>query len=305
MKYKKFDIKNIFSRCWSNVYFLCLFYSFIYFFCLQMVDGYMSPLYIVYKSGYFNVTNETIQNIYVIFSNLTFTLIFYFILRKVYRQDKDKIKFYFTFSTIVALLYLMSINIFGNLDIIESNFRENFILTISWGVKSGSTGIMEEFFFRGLLLRHVLKNRVKDGLDKTKQIMFSVFIVSVIFGLFHLINLLHNSVGEVIPQMIYTFFWSLMFGLIYVLSNKSIVTISIFHFLLNFTGNLYGRTVKEEVADAAQMPVIEEVSIEIEEIFIEIIAGSIITFLYSVLPFIVSVFLYRKLKKKSNELDFS
>lgn len=91
-------------------------------------------------------------------------------------------------------------------------------------------GFAEEFLFRGLLqsifLRkyHALKHGVRT----------SILIPSLLFGLFHFINMTNNdNVLAVLVQVVFATFMGFIFGVLVLKTNK-IIPIAITHGLINF-----------------------------------------------------------------------
>jgi len=91
-------------------------------------------------------------------------------------------------------------------------------------------GFAEEFMFRGLLQSLFLKKYV----SRKNGIFLSVLIVALIFGSFHLINLVKNdNVMQVLVQVVYAIFIGFFFGVMVLKTNK-IIPIAITHGLINF-----------------------------------------------------------------------
>ncbi|MCZ4318383.1 CPBP family intramembrane metalloprotease [Aequorivita viscosa] len=92
-------------------------------------------------------------------------------------------------------------------------------------------GFAEEYLFRGLLQSLFLK---KYGLRKN-GILISILLSSVLFGLFHLLNLTRNdNVGQVLIQVIFAIFIGFFFGVM-VLKTNRLNPLAITHGLINFS----------------------------------------------------------------------
>lgn len=95
-------------------------------------------------------------------------------------------------------------------------------------IKCMSVGTLEEFFSRYLIFVYFL--------EKFKRYPTSVFLVSLIFALFHISNLIFGSgVYSFIIQIEIAFIIGLILQYIFLRTNNLIIVISI-HTLLNFLG---------------------------------------------------------------------
>jgi len=93
-----------------------------------------------------------------------------------------------------------------------------------------TVGFAEEFIFRGLLQSLFLKKYV----SRKNGILISTLIPAIIFGLFHLINLIKNdNVLVVLIQVVFAMFIGFFFGVLVLKTNK-IIPIAITHGLINF-----------------------------------------------------------------------
>lgn len=93
-----------------------------------------------------------------------------------------------------------------------------------------TVGFAEEFLFRGLLQSLFLKkySSHKNG------ILLGTLIPAIIFGLFHLINLINNDdVLAVLTQVVFASFIGFFFGVLVLKTNK-IIPVAVTHGLINF-----------------------------------------------------------------------
>ena len=110
-------------------------------------------------------------------------------------------------------------------------------------------GFAEEYLFRGLLQPLFLK---KFG-SRQNGIFLSILLTSVLFGVFHLINLVKNdNVGQVLVQVVFAMFIGFFFGVLLLKTNK-LIPIAITHGLINFFFSLAFlpglKTAQDETAD--------------------------------------------------------
>lgn len=137
-------------------------------------------------------------------------------------------------------------------------------------------GFAEEYLFRGLLQPLFLN---KYG-SRRNGIFISIFLTSVFFGVFHLLNLAKNdNVGQVLVQVIFAMFIGFFFGVLLLKTNK-LIPIAITHGLINFFFSLAFlpcfKTLNEEAKDTVSF-------------------APIILFLPL---FIIGLLIYKKLVKK-------
>ncbi len=87
--------------------------------------------------------------------------------------------------------------------------------------------IAEELFFRGFLLKTLLLPRIKPGL--------AIILVSLLFALFHLLNILNGtSLTTIFPQLLCAFCFSIWAGAVVCRKNSILIPL-IAHVLLNLT----------------------------------------------------------------------
>jgi hypothetical protein len=96
-------------------------------------------------------------------------------------------------------------------------------------------GLTEELFFRGILLPYIIL-KLKE---KKYFLLYSIIISSVIFGLFHFINLINNSstIVGVSHQVIFAFCIGCLFSGL-VLQTKNILIPALFHIIINFEASV-------------------------------------------------------------------
>ena len=137
-------------------------------------------------------------------------------------------------------------------------------------------GFAEEYLFRGLLQPLFLKKYA----SRKNGIFIGVFLTSLFFGGFHLINLARNDTfGQVLVQVVYAIFIGFFFGALLLKTNK-LIPIAITHGLINFFFSL------------AFLPGLNTA----EDEFIDTVSfAPIILFLPL---FISGLFIYKKLDKK-------
>ena len=116
---------------------------------------------------------------------------------------------------------------FGNLDLsrIGSIEQGKWLLLLFLAIETLLAGISEEFLCRGFLY-NIIFNRFKN-VKKT------VFISSFIFGIIHLINLIHQPIISTLVQVVYAFAFGVLFAAIYVRC-KNIWVVVLLHGFWNF-----------------------------------------------------------------------
>ncbi|MDR0299868.1 MAG: CPBP family intramembrane metalloprotease [Streptococcaceae bacterium] len=87
-------------------------------------------------------------------------------------------------------------------------------------------GFFEEYVFRGLILGGLIA--------RGKSIAFAIVVSSVLFGLLHGINVLHNNPMQVLLQMLYVIPMGILFALIYLKSNN-LLYVMITHAMVDFS----------------------------------------------------------------------
>lgn len=117
---------------------------------------------------------------------------------------------------IVLLLLIGGFNIIG---LFQQGIAENILNAF---VRALYVGIVEELIFRGYIF-----SAFEIKFDKYKAIIFS----SIVFGLFHLINLTHNPVMTVLLQVIYTTMFGIGFSILRVRTKSLLMPILIHSFI--------------------------------------------------------------------------
>ncbi|WP_396602249.1 lysostaphin resistance A-like protein [Algibacter sp. R77976] len=145
---------------------------------------------------------------------------------------KNGIKFINPKLLLIPLIYFIYIiirdfNIYSNLKILE---------LILLAMSSLLIGLAEEFFFRGILFPYFISFFKR----KKYSLFFSVLLSSIVFGLFHYLNLFQSSVSfiEITLQVVYAFFTGILFCAL-LLRTKSIIIPSLIHALIDFRGLTY------------------------------------------------------------------
>ncbi|MFT4575231.1 MAG: membrane protease YdiL (CAAX protease family) [Polaribacter sp.] len=136
-----------------------------------------------------------------------------------------------------------------------------------------TVGFAEEFLFRGLLQSFFLKKYLshKNGL------LISTLIPAIIFGLFHLINLMKNdNVPAVLIQAVFATFIGFFFGVLVLKTNK-IIPVAVTHGLINFFFSI------------AFLPSLK---------FVEEIGYSFAPIILTAPLFIIGLFVVKKIKKE-------
>ncbi|SEK31523.1 hypothetical protein SAMN04487910_0231 [Aquimarina amphilecti] len=112
-----------------------------------------------------------------------------------------------------------------------------------------SIGFAEELSLRGFLQSYLIKH-----LGSTKKnIILSVLISSLFFGLLHIINFDNGFYGE-LSQIIYATFIGVMFGTLLVVT-KRIYPLIIIHAIIDFVGDFetIGLPVKKTVSESGSL----------------------------------------------------
>ena len=139
-----------------------------------------------------------------------------------------KLGFFILFSGFIQFLIYLYLNM-------NTPFSINLFPIVGSIFYSFAIGFYEEIFMRGLLLQNLVKN-YKNGVYK------ALVISSLIFGLAHLINIIHAPLFDTIVQVIYSITAGLLFGAVFIKS-KNLLSLIILHSVFNlftyFTVNLY------------------------------------------------------------------
>lgn len=133
--------------------------------------------------------------------------------------------------------WLTTINviIFGliillNLFKVSSVFELPLLKIIGIGLAALTAAVCEEFLFRGILF-----NIFTLIFHKNKyNIFWTATVSSALFGLFHLINLVHQPLVSTIGQIIFTFALGLILSYLHIWTNGLSWCI-VLHFLVDFS----------------------------------------------------------------------
>lgn len=128
--------------------------------------------------------------------------------------------------------------------ILSGKYSADVSLILPLILRFTGTGLIEEGFFRGLILAVLLS---VWGINK-KGIYRSVIVSSILFGLVHLTNLLNILKGkdvmiETISQVFYATFLGILFAAIY-LRTKNLWIPVIIHALFDIADGLYAIAIK-------------------------------------------------------------
>lgn len=93
---------------------------------------------------------------------------------------------------------------------------------------SFAVGFYEEVFMRGL----ILQNLVENYKNHDNGIYKAVFISAIIFGLAHLINILHAPLFDTLVQVVYSITAGIIFGSIFI-KTKNLLSIILLHGIFN------------------------------------------------------------------------
>ena len=139
-----------------------------------------------------------------------------------------KLGFFILVSGFIQLLIYLYLNV-------NSHFCINWVSLVASVFYSFAIGFYEEVFMRGLLLGNLVKNY-------DKGVFKGLIISSLIFGLAHLVNLIHAPLFDTIVQVIYSITAGILFGAVFIKS-KNLLSLIILHGVFNlftyFTVNLY------------------------------------------------------------------
>lgn len=169
----------------------------------------------------------------LILQSITLVLLLYIVIKcgysnllKVRKGKKPVILIIFAFL-VAAINFPFYSLIAGKAEITDFTILPLFLLSCL------VTALEEEIFFRGLLYSFV-----KDKFSGRKnQIILSVVLSSLIFGLFHLFNLLSGNGGLVLLQVFYTFFLGCLLATLK--ESTGDIYIGLFvHALFNFCGGI-------------------------------------------------------------------
>ena len=174
--------------------------------------------------GTFNIGSNISQIISYLFSLLLITILVrnkecasYFGFCKIKKNIKIMYLIPMFFIPIINLIYLSTPDII---------ITQNIFMCIASGIY---IGIIEELIFRSFLFR-TIEERINYG--------WAIIISSIIFGLFHLVNLNSLPIQIVILQVIYATAIGSIFSIIFYIT-QSLFPCIIVHTLTNITGFIF------------------------------------------------------------------
>lgn len=127
------------------------------------------------------------------------------------------------------LIFLVVLNVLLMDDINTAILFPNILILFIYCI---SIGFAEELSIRGFLQSHLI-----HYLGNTKKnIIFSIFVAALFFGLIHLLNFDKGMYGEV-SQVFFAMFIGVMFGVVLVIT-KRIYPLIIVHAVVDFVGKL-------------------------------------------------------------------
>lgn len=195
------------------------------------------------ENGVFAYQTHTFLNIG---ANLVLILVSYYLIKqngltKIAGLEANKIEK--VYLLVFPLLYLVLLNVLVmddiNIDLLLPN-----ILILS--LHCISIGVAEELSIRGFLQSHLIN---QFGTSK-KNIMISVMVSALFFGLIHIMRFDKGIYGE-ISQICFATFIGVMFGFL-LLITKRIYPLIIIHAIVDFVAKLdkTGVPIKEKISES-------------------------------------------------------
>ncbi len=122
--------------------------------------------------------------------------------------------------------------VLGMLSVVSKDFTQTSFINVFLLLFACLTvGFAEEFLFRGVLQSFFLKSYV----NRKKGVFIGVCIPALVFGMFHLVNLINNdNTMVVLIQAVFATFIGFFFGALVLKTNK-IIPVAITHGLINFS----------------------------------------------------------------------
>jgi membrane protease YdiL (CAAX protease family) len=187
-------------------YFFSIIIFYVYYLLLTIISKVLLKKYIN-NDIYFDILN--LSTVYIIY---------YFTkpLKTVFRFNKNNFK---------LIIYITIFFIFFNITILMLLFKSYSTIELTSYTKISKIVIIpviEEIFFRGIMLKYLLDNCLTN---KTLNILISVFVTNICFVF------LHQSSDLLIILKLFTF--SSIVSLIYIITNKLIYCF-LYHILINF-----------------------------------------------------------------------
>ncbi len=132
-----------------------------------------------------------------------------------------KLGFFIILSGFIQFIIYLYVNNGNSINII-------WVSVFSSILYSFAVGFYEEVFMRGLILQNLVENY------KTKSNGFynAVFISAIVFGLAHLINILHAPLFDTLIQVVYSIAAGVIFGAVFI-KTRNLLSIILLHGIFN------------------------------------------------------------------------
>ena len=224
-----------------NPIFSCLGFSLVFGMIILLPVKYM----FLYVTGIDELTLKASYLIGFVQRFLGFCLCLYFIKKLDYTEA---LSFGFSWNwRVITLVWPAAVLIFFNMPydlILSGNYNPDVSLILPLILRFTGVGLIEEVFFRGLILSVLLS---VWGFSK-KGIYRSVIVSSIFFGLVHLVNLMNMLKGkdvmlETLSQVFYSTFLGIFFAAIH-LRTKNLWLAVIIHSLFDIADGLYAIVIK-------------------------------------------------------------
>lgn len=175
--------------------------------------------------------NQLIKSIILYIPLVLFGLLTTFLYHNSFRIFKELRKpIYILLGLIIAINNFPFISYFNhNSFFINPSFLGITLLIISLILST----FFEELIFRGIILSFFLSKFKKNK----KGLFISLLLSSIIFGLFHFINIGDLGFVETIKQVGYSILTGFLFGFLYYRTHNILISSSV-HFLYNLSGSI-------------------------------------------------------------------
>lgn len=184
-----------------------------------------------------------IRNILNIIKGIILSLIVFYLIKKEkfvnvnllsYRLD-CKIKTLIPVIILLVIFLVLKYKVFFSVST-SSDVVFLFLLAMFLGV------LCEELLFRGYILNLLINNKL--------SVLKSILISSLLFSLFHIINIIrHNDIWSMFNQIILAFFIGVLFGSLFILT-KNIMVITVMHFFINVPASLSYLNIKNALYES-------------------------------------------------------
>jgi membrane protease YdiL (CAAX protease family) len=144
-----------------------------------------------------------------------------------------KIKTNIKLLLFMPILFIPLINLFYLL-MPESIIAQSIFMCIAYGIY---VGIIEELIFRSFLFR---------AIEERINYRWAIIISSIVFGLFHIVNLNSMPIEFVILQIVYAMAIGIILSIIFYIT-QSLLPCIIIHALTNITGFLFAENMQFEI----------------------------------------------------------